>query len=54
MQQRFCACGCAIWVQYLLPNMNCETIFKTAKDSKNACLANCPRCGKKLNIDILY
>ena len=61
MQQRFCACGCVIWVQYLfpnmncqIPNMNCQTIFKTARDSKNAYLANCPCCGKKLNIDVLY
>jgi len=23
MQQRFCACGCAIWVQYLFPNHCC-------------------------------
>lgn len=54
MQQRFCACGCVIWVQFLFPNMNCQTIFKTAKDSKNARLVNCPRCGEKLNIDVLY
>ena len=54
MQQRFCACGCVIWVQYLFPNMNCQTVFKTARDSKNACLVNCPCCGKKLNIDVLY
>ena len=54
MQQRFCACGCVIWVQFLFPNMNCQTIFITAKDSKNARLVNCPRCGEKLNIDVLY
>jgi hypothetical protein len=53
MQQRFCACGCAIWVQYLFPNMNCQTFFITARDSENAYLADCPCCGKKLSIDVL-
>ena len=54
MQQRFCACGCAIWVQYVLPNMNCQIIFKSKKDGTEDSLARCPFCGEKLNIDILY
>lgn len=54
MQQRFCACGCAIWVQYLFPNMNCQIIFKPKGDSMENYLVKCPCCQKKLNIDILY
>ena len=32
MQQRFCACGCGIWVQFLFPNMRCQIIFKSKLD----------------------
>ncbi len=54
MQQRFCACGSGIWVQYLFPNMNCRIIFRPEKDHRQDYLVKCPCCGKKLNIDILY
>ncbi len=54
MQQRFCACGCGIWVQYLFPNMNCQIIFKSEKNRMEDYLVKCPCCGKKINIDILY
>jgi hypothetical protein len=53
MQQRFCDCGSAIWVQYLFPNMNCQIIFKSKREGMDY-LTMCPCCGKKLNIDELY
>jgi len=53
MQQRFCDCGCAVWVQYLFPNTSCRIIFKS-KSEHNVYLTVCPRCGRNLNIDDLH
>ncbi len=53
MQQRFCVCGCDIWVQYLFPNMNCQITFKSKKIRTEDHLDKCPCCGRKLNIDFL-
>jgi len=50
MQQRFCSCGCVVWVQYLFPNMNCQIIFRSKVDNQEDYLTRCPCCGKKLNI----
>ncbi len=47
MQQRFCACGCGIWVQYLFPNMNCQIIFKSEKDRTEDYLVKCPLLWEK-------
>lgn len=54
MQQRFCNCGCGVWVQYLFPNMNCQIVFRSKKDEPTDMLIRCPCCGKRLNIDDLY
>jgi hypothetical protein len=53
MQQRFCSCGCGVWVQYLFPNMDCQIIFRSRREDPSDRLSRCPRCGRALNIDDL-
>jgi len=53
MQRRLCDCGCAIWVQFSFPNMNCRVVFKSKEKSTDN-LTLCPCCGKRLSIDDLY
>ncbi|MGD8969969.1 MAG: hypothetical protein PVG01_01070, partial [Desulfobacterales bacterium] len=53
MQQRFCTCGFPVWVQYLLSEMNCGTIFWSTVYRSGRVLTRCPSCGRALHIDDL-
>lgn len=54
MQQRFCACGCSVWVHYQFCNMACRVIFRSSADTMKDRLSRCPCCGKQLAIADLY
>lgn len=54
MQQRFCTCGYAVWVQYLFSRAKCKTIFWSGNADRGYRLTICPCCGRRLNIDELY
>ena len=54
MQQRFCICGCAVWVHYQFHNMDCRIIFRSDSDSTKDYLTRCPCCGEQLVIDDLF
>lgn len=54
MQQRFCLCGCSVWVHYQFYKMNCRIMFSSSADGREDCLSRCPHCGKQLAIDDLY
>jgi len=53
MHQRFCSCGCVVWVQYLFHQVNCQIIFRSRGDRMEDYLTRCPCCGKKLDINEL-
>ena len=53
MQQRFCSCGCTIWVEYHHPNFNPEIFFKLRENIHEASVKNCPMCNRMLSIDEL-
>ncbi len=58
MQQRFCNCGQAIWVQYVcygnmpVGRAPLEAMFTSLKDGDEV-LNCCPHCGASLNINDL-
>lgn len=53
MQQRFCSCGHAIWVEYLFPNIDPKIVFRSRNHSHSDSLTLCPVCKKPLAIDEL-
>jgi len=53
MQQRFCTCGFPVWVQYLLSETTCGTIFWATIHRRSKVLTRCPSCGRALHIDDL-
>ena len=53
MQQRFCTCGFPVWVQYLLSEKKCGTIFWSTVYRNGRVLSRCPSCGRTLHIDDL-
>ena len=54
MQQRYCGCGCIVWVQYLFSDMECRTLFWSTLFRNGSLLDRCPCCGDPLDIDDLY
>ena len=54
MQQRFCNCGCKLWVEYLLTEWRCRTVFWSNLQRQGQRLKTCPACGSQLSIDDLY
>jgi hypothetical protein len=53
MQQRFCSCGCTIWVEYGRPNSGPQIFFRLSDKSQRVFLFNCPSCRRHLSIDEL-
>lgn len=53
MQQRFCTCGCSVWVQYMFSRLNCNVVFWRGSMDSGERVSRCPSCGEKLNIDNL-
>jgi len=53
MQQRFCDCGYAVWVQFQFPNMDYRIIFRSTRRMEDV-LTRCPCCGIKLDIENLH
>jgi uncharacterized protein with PIN domain len=53
MQQRFCRCGFAVWVQYLLSDSDSQTVFWSTVHHNRRNLKRCPVCGAILSIDEL-
>ena len=51
MQQRYCNCGCAIWVEYHHPNHNPQIFFRLKENVLDEVLKNCPLCQRMLSID---
>jgi hypothetical protein len=54
MQQRYCSCGCAVWVEYIFSNVKTRTVFWSGTRVQGMKLIRCPRCGKHLDIDELF
>ncbi len=53
MQQRFCACGTPVLVEYKLNSARpWETRF-WQREAERKSIAACPCCGRKLNIHFL-
>jgi hypothetical protein len=57
MQQRYCSCGCAIWVEYEFAQTNFRAnpriFFRLRKNFRTVFLSRCPSCKKALSIDDL-
>ena len=53
MQQRYCDCGCSIYVQYQIFETFCSTIFWNNAFGIGQYLTHCPVCGRSLNINSL-
>ena len=61
MQKRFCSCGQAVLVDYMLSGSLCDTMFRSDKQAcghgfseQGDILLCCPHCGTLLNINELF
>jgi hypothetical protein len=53
MQQRFCVCGHALWVEYRFGALGCRHRFWSPRFGRKVLLTRCPACGMKIDIDEL-
>ena len=53
MQQRYCECGHPVWVQYILSEIDCRTVFWSVVYRSGSKLHCCPNCARGLHIDEL-